>query len=318
MDYRWTDKETAFLKKHFTGKRGQGKWCAEQLNKNVRSIYDKAASLYLVKPEWTKKEVVWFKENYSVENIELCMRKLGRTRIAIDSKAHKLNIKVKKVSIYRNDGLRWSKEDLQFIRDHYLKRGSLWCSKKIGRSPDTIRLYACSLNVSRNWRWTKQEERFLIDNYYEKGCRWCAEQLGSLKDRVASKACGLKLRTKRSVMSHWTEEQINFLVQHYSNLGKKQCAEILLRSKNMISIRTMKYRLFYNYGWTKEKDDFLKKYYPICGIEWCAKHLGFTFKKTLYHAMKTNIYRGSKRNSRMTKLFTSYEDRIFYKYSYDD
>jgi hypothetical protein len=178
---------------------------------------------------WTEEEIQFLRDNYHEEGPAYCAEKLDRTFRALEGKAFRLGIKVKKG---------WTEEEIQFLRDNYPEKGAGYCAEKLSRTPSSVQLKAAKLDIKFNNMsapWTEEEIQFLRDNYPEEGPAYCSEKLGRTPNSVTLKANRLDIKFDNKFL--WTEEEIEYLIQEYPLVGASECAEVLERSWDAVRVK---------------------------------------------------------------------------------
>lgn len=85
----WTEKEIEFLKVNYPSH--GGRYCADFLNKKIKSIQSKAESLSLQSSyKWKSEDISFLKENYSKMGVKYCANKIGKDLDSIKHKAMSL------------------------------------------------------------------------------------------------------------------------------------------------------------------------------------------------------------------------------------
>lgn len=171
---------------------------------------------------------------------------------------------------------KWTKEEVQFLKDHYPSKGGNWVSEQLEMVPDKVRRKAKELKIhviTGNHTWTENDYEFLKLHYSEKGPDWCSEQLKVSKQSLAGKASALNL-----LFFHWSSEEDEYMKLNYGPYGPKICAEHLNRNEDAICKRAWKLGLLRDnkHWWTESESVFIKNNYPIHGAEYVANELGLS------------------------------------------
>jgi len=137
---KWTKEEEQFLIDNYSEHGWQ--YCAEQLNRTLRSVQTKASRLNLARAGWSKEEDQFLIENYSEYGPAYCVEQLGRTYEAVKKKAERLNLKTG-----------WTEEKEQFLIDNYAEHGPVYCAEQLGKTYVAVAKKAQKLNLKANTRY---------------------------------------------------------------------------------------------------------------------------------------------------------------------
>ena len=256
-DYKevWTEEDIMLLKKYYP----IGGWelCQKKCsgNKPMSSIIT-MASRYDVKAEymgvWSEKELNLLKESYplggSLVYVEKA-KKLGfpeRTHQSIRQKAARLGLNVVQK--------RWSKEENEFIRQNYKKKGAKWCKENglNNWSIEMIEIQARNLEDNGEYKqnWSTEELNILRKYFPLGGAELCIKN--GIKNRTlaaintkANKCC--LFFSNNDLPSKWTEEELDILRKYFPLGGAELCQEKGLQDRTIAGIRVKANRLGLTY-----------------------------------------------------------------------
>lgn len=149
--------------------------------------------------------------------------------------------------------MKWSEEEIKFLKENYNKIGRLECAKILNRTLDSLssKIRDCGLNLQSKGVWCESDLNFLSVNYEKMGVSYCCKKLEMNKRRVVSKANELGLKTNKR--------------ERYENKNKK----------------TVKYNLF--------EDEFTKESVYILGLLWADGHINVDDKSTMINCVESDI-----------------------------
>lgn len=256
-DYKevWTEEDIMLLKKYYP----IGGWelCQKKCsgNKPMSSIIT-MASRYDVKAEymgaWSEKELNLLKESYplggSLVYVEKA-KKLGfpeRTHQSIRQKAARLGLNVVQK--------RWSKEENEFIRQNYKKKGAKWCKENglNNWSIEMIEIQARNLEDNGEYKqnWSTEELNILRKYFPLGGAELCIKN--GIKNRTlaaintkANKCC--LFFSNNDLPAKWTEEELDILRKYFPLGGAELCQEKGLQDRTIAGIRVKANRLGLTY-----------------------------------------------------------------------
>ena len=93
-----------------------------------------------------------------------------------------------------------SLQSQEFVKDHFLEDGLVYCAEHTGLAKKTVREYARKMGLktcSHQHPWSTTEVAFLFDTYWKKGYEYCAQILGRTGMAVRIKASDLRLTIPR-------------------------------------------------------------------------------------------------------------------------
>ena len=96
--------------------------------------------------------------------------------------------------------MKWTKKEIDFLKENYPDRGSNYCSSELRRSKNIIisKCFLLGIKFNKYKIWTEKEIEFLKENYPEHGSVYCSEFLNRSEDSIESQShlLGLKLNKK--------------------------------------------------------------------------------------------------------------------------
>lgn len=116
---RWTDKEIQFLRANL--RRLSFRKLAEELGRTERAVLQKAAKLKLKKGilanAWNATETQYLMQHYATSKLSEIAKKLGRSPGSVSCKVQKLGL-ARYDSETPQSGAPWTKEEMQYLREH--------------------------------------------------------------------------------------------------------------------------------------------------------------------------------------------------------
>lgn len=153
--------------------------------------------------KWTKAEEQYLIENYGVEDFDVVIEKLGRSKSSLTKKARLLrscgfevgNYKIN--SSYRDD--LWSEEEINYLIENY---GVLYIEviiRKLGRTESAIRTVVTRLKQSGEdiigyKGISKKQEKYLRENYKNKTVKQLSKDMGITERKIQYQVKTLGLR----------------------------------------------------------------------------------------------------------------------------
>lgn len=127
---------------------------------------------------------------------------------------------------------RWSKEEIDFVRDSYNK--NLSCSEiaeKLNRSKSSVENRIFLLNLVKHKKYSDKEIQFIKENYPKLNANQIAKQLNRTSSSIVYKIFSLGIKYKK----RWTNEEIDYLKANYPiMMNTSQIAKNLNRSNASI------------------------------------------------------------------------------------
>lgn len=196
--------------------------------------------------KWGKQEACYLKANYGKKTSKEIAAALSRSKYSVQEKAKKLGLK----SGVCGKGRKWSKQEICYLKAHYVKTSAKRIAEILGRSQHSIygkvrelglKTHACG----RGRKWDDGEIHFLRKSYEEKPIRQMARELSRSINSVQQKARRLGLKSSlRGVGSVWTLRETGFLSENIEKMSMVEIAEKL--GKSLHSIYGKKRDLFPN------------------------------------------------------------------------
>jgi hypothetical protein len=184
---------------------------------------------------WTREEVRQLKRLYSSTDTKEIARKIGRTEIAVNSKANSIwlkknklpNIKIKEFShlfprVTKKELAKRFKCSISYINSI----AERFCLKKI-----------------KTGEWLKEDEQKLKKLYPDTPIQDLVRLFNRPKDKIISKANRLGLKTKRPERKEWSHEDIKLLKRLYPYTKNKILAERFACSFDAIAGQAAAYGL---------------------------------------------------------------------------
>lgn len=171
--------------------------------------------------------------------------------------------------------VRWTDEEILFLKENYTKIGPKYCSENLNRCYKALIQKATRLGLKSEPKWSDNDILFLKENYINLGAVYCSEKLNKTITSIYFKANKLQLTEKRIM---WNDNDILFLKKNYLNLGINGCAEILCKSISSIQNKLNELSLTNQNIWSEEDDIFLTNNYSKLGINGCAEILNRSTK----------------------------------------
>ena len=130
---------------------------------------------------------------------------------------------------------RWTKEEEDYIKDHYKTRTVKDIAEVLGRSERSVIMRARHLGVAKLKikRWTEEEEDYLKKNFKKKSFKEMADHLERTEKSVSKKALGMGLRRKTPYL--WTDEELKYLKDHFMTKSYEDIGKEIGRSADAVS-----------------------------------------------------------------------------------
>jgi hypothetical protein len=135
---------------------------------------------------------------------------------------------------------KFTKEEIQFMKDNYLSMNNEELSKKLGRSVAGINKVKRENNLQTLKIWTDEEKQYLIDNYNILTDLEIAENLQKSIMGVRGQAKNLGIRNK-STAKQWNDKDIAILIDNYNKIPIEEIGAIL--DRDVISIKNKAFKL---------------------------------------------------------------------------
>ncbi len=235
---KWTKEEVKFL----TDNSELGAtYIAEQLNRTISSIYNKAFLLKIKLDSriWSEEE-----EQFLLDNAEkgstYISQHLNRTPVSIMHKAARLGISLGKF---------WTKEEQQFLIDN-AEQGSGYIAKKLNRTAVSIRHKAVELQVKLGSYvyWVEKDTELLKEIYSTSSPTELSSMLDRTSSSIVCKANLLGLKKEKSLNKENTTgylyvvffPELNLYKVGITNNPKKRLGEFGVNC-NLLSLLEGKY-----------------------------------------------------------------------------
>ena len=171
--------------------------------------------------------------------------------------------------------MKWSKEDIQYVKDNFTTATKQEMEQHLNRRWDTIYWKASDLGIRRGRTWTEEEINILLTNtdktYAELEKLIPNRDLGQIK----SYCQGHKIRTA-SYVAKWTKEEKQILIDNaYSSTLEEIWAMLPHKTHDSIrgEIKFLGLSIKQEKFWTPREIDFLKENIQSLGVYEIAKQL---------------------------------------------
>lgn len=133
--------------------------------------------------------------------------------------------------------LRWTDEDIKFLRRHYGTKGAVFCAKELGRTKSSVnhRAELIGLRSKRLRAWTPKEDATLRLRYPKVTATRLAEIMNRSEQSVRHRLRKLGLTEAESLP--WTDAEILYLRQHYGTLKSAELAVELGRTIDAVELK---------------------------------------------------------------------------------
>lgn len=144
---------------------------------------------------------------------------------------------------------RWSKEDLDIVKDNYFKMSSEEISKLINyrHSAYAINTKARKyFGYSKDRKWTDDEIEILKKYYSTKPIEYVMEKLPNRTyQAIGKKANLLGMYSYYNIISYWNDEQTQILLDNWETKTDEEIAKMLNKDKRSISEKRWQLRLLH-------------------------------------------------------------------------
>lgn len=163
-----------------------------------------------------------------MQNFQLA-RMFSRTQGAIMAQARRLGLQKNYEQGFkplREQGNRWSDEDIRILRKMYYTHTFEEIGDAIGRTASAVHARAIALKLKKLKFWTKEEDNYLRRFFTPKPVAELARVLGRTCNAIKSRAAHLGLEHK---LKRWTDAQLDLLARHYPTMQTEQVAKLIGR-----------------------------------------------------------------------------------------
>lgn len=130
---------------------------------------------------------------------------------------------------------RWTSEEDELLRQHYMRYGAVYVARLLGRSPEAVWAHAQYIGLKgRGRRWTAAEIRTVKKHYGRMPSGELARLLGRPRRAMTAKAHDLGLTV---VALPWSAEEIRQLRKLYGTMSAAEIGRRLGRSDNAVMDR---------------------------------------------------------------------------------
>ena len=189
---RWTAPEEKLVQEYYNVK--GARWCAEELNRSMSSIVNKAHKLGVSIPAankvWDDVSDLFLLENYAERGQKYCSLILRTTCGSVQRRAQRLGL-----TKSRRDAYDWSPAEVEWLLANYGALGAAECGRRLRRSASSV---WCKMKRLRNesggsepevlgGAWDKEDEERL-----KAVINWAAGYLGYPANTIINKAIDLR------------------------------------------------------------------------------------------------------------------------------
>jgi len=173
----------------------------------------------------------------------------------------------------RKSPVKWSEEDLNWLKENYIKLGPIECAKILNRTPESVTSCANrNLNLVTENSWTPEEDIILLENYKQLGPTKCQALLNRSRGGIRSRAKILNI-TYGIPQRRWTQEDKNYLLNNWNKYSLEELSKKLDRTVVSISTKERSLGLNRSNYYSEEDILYLQENYIKLGAEECAKTL---------------------------------------------
>lgn len=294
-------------------------YCARLLGRTVNAVKVKANNIGITESrQWSPEEIKTLKEIYQ-SGIPWARRHasraLGRTEIAVITKARKLGYLFKRPE-------RWTGKEEAFLKKHYRAKGPQQIAKELGKRYSQVLAMASKLGVSRRRKKVTQKDvAYILRNARRQSFQAMAKHLNlssktvtqiALEHGIARKGQPepsapkeLRAKTSRNRMP-WMPEEDEIVRKYYPENGARYTGQILGRSYKAVQARAEKLEVKFartpsmteevsvresrlRSEWIAEDIEILQKHYSTDGPRHTSILLGRTRKATAERARVMGI-----------------------------
>lgn len=199
---------------------------------------------------WTQEELDILKAYYPSEGIGVKRLLPGRSDSQIYGVAWHYGVKNEKRKKRNGNTFptrRYTKEDYEYIRNHYETDGAEAVAKALDRTTNAIKSTASKIGLpegkpARQKAWSEKEKQIMLEYFPKEGIKVKRRLPDRTEASIYAEAdhlgIAIKKRTKKSSNSMWTKEEDAVIQSYYAKEGADKCHELLPeRSKQAIIIR---------------------------------------------------------------------------------
>jgi hypothetical protein len=190
---------------------------------------------------------------------------------------------------------KWTEEEIQILKKFYRSKGSIYVSKRVDHSRDTVMEKAARMGLKYKGAfrvWAHHEDSYLKKHYNkDRKNTSIAKTLKRSVKAVANRASLLNLNNKKP--GKWTQNELIKLRSLY--LDKKytieQIAEKLNRPANGVQLKAVRMGLTRSnvHHWTKREHNYLIKNKDRKNYKQIANDLGLQHYNVTWYAMSIGL-----------------------------
>jgi len=271
MPSKWTSNDIEFLQNNF--KKMSDEQLAEKLNRTPQSVERKRNRLKLKKN--SSSSTFTLEEELEIISSNLTYEEIASKYDITREQARYIFRKHGSTDKYVSTSRKWTKEDEEFLKQHYLNKGDKEIAGILNRTPDGVLRKRIKLSLHRETHiieepsettWSEEEIEFLVQNIDVLTYCEIAETLNRSLKAVSIKASKLGLCLNGS---KWSEKEDRIL-KNYRKKSKEELSFLLNRSPKAIVHRANYLQI--KIGDKKHKTELERK------IERMLKELNIDFK----------------------------------------
>lgn len=150
-------------------------------------------------------------------------------------------------------GIKFTEEEIHFIKDNYLNMKNEELANKLGRSIAGINKIKTKYNLQTLEIWTEYEKQYLVNNYNKLTLSQIAKNIGRSINGVKGQTKILGIRNK-STAKQWNDKDIKILIKNYGIMPMEDLAALLGRNVDSIRNKAIKLKLTHPFKeWTDEE-----------------------------------------------------------------
>ena len=187
--------------------------------------------------------------------------------------------------------MKWTENEIEFVRKHYPRRGSSYVAGKLGRSRTSVAALTVRLGIRRSGfrKWKEWEVHYLQRHYRLKSIDSVARTLRRSVSAVQLKAGELGITAPGPALY---SEQEKALIRELYSSGRATVAEIaqrLGRPATAIRSRIGRWGLRSPLFWTQEEWKYVKKNYAKLSAGEIARTLGRSTHAVVHYATRHGL-----------------------------
>ncbi len=313
----WTLEEDILIRKLYPTIRTKD--LAARLNRNAKAVRGRATVLGIRKdPKFSpfaKKDAWTVQDTEKLRRLRQQGRTMAQIAEAIGRTVSSVGHQIEKLGLPRKSMPKsWSREDEEYLVQHYHKTFRKQIAASLGRTLHAIAARATILKITKPElnRWAlkdikKLRQLWQAGHTMAQIAKVTGKTITSIANQVRRQKQDFGLPEK-PYRPKWSEKDTAYLIQHYKTTPIPQLGDVLGRTQEAITKKARKLELveFVSKPWTAEEIDMLKEYYPQWPVEKVVRKLGKTRSAVLTKAQRMGF--------RAPKLWTGEEIDILKKY----